>query len=81
MSLPQDPLESRKCSLPAFMPTDEPGPGPSATPSEAEVDLPFPRVRLDDENVKAAKNDDAKANSSKWNVRAASRFSGGDTLV
>ena len=77
VSRPQDPLESRKRSLPAFMPTDEPGPGPSATPSEAEVDLPVPRVRLDDENVKAAKNDDAKANSSEWNVRAASRFPGG----
>jgi len=75
--LPQEPLISRKRSLPVFMPTDEPGPGSTATPSEAEVDLPIPRVCLDKDNVKAAKNDDAKANSSEWNVRAASRFPGG----
>ena len=75
--MPREPLESRKRSLPSFIPTNEPGPGPTATPSEAKVDLLIPRVQLNEDNVKAARNDDAKANESKWNVRAASRVPGG----
>ena len=74
---PQEKEESRKRSLPAIITTDDPGPGPTATPSEAKVDLQLPRVPCDDDNVKAAKNDDAQANTSEWNVRAGSRIPGG----
>ena len=74
---PREKEESRKRSLPAIITTDDPGPGPTATPSEAKVDLQLPRVPCDDDNVKAAKNDDAQANTSEWNVRAGSRIPGG----
>ncbi len=63
--------------VPGAMPTDEPRKVNMATPSEEEVDLPGSRVSVDDDNVKATKNDDAKANASEWNVRAGSRFPGG----
>ena len=67
----------RKPSVPEIMPTGDPGQMDMATPSEAEVDLPIPRVSVDNDNVKAAKNDDAKANALEWNVRAGSRLPGG----
>ena len=68
ITLPSERIGSRKRSLPAGVPTDDPGFRPTATPSKIEVDLHLPRVPCDDDNVKAAKNDDAKANANEWNV-------------
>ena len=56
---------------------DEAGTSSNVASSKIEVDLRDTPILDADKNVKATKNDDAKANESEWNVRAASRFPGG----
>ena len=50
---------------------------PTATPPVKEVDSRPKATLIPDANVKAAKNDDAKANESEWNERAGRNLKGG----
>ena len=75
----ESPLQDVKQNLPrnGYQTNTGPGPFQSATPSVAEVDLRNSHSNTQNDNVKAAKDDDAKANESEWNIRAASGFPGG----
>ena len=79
---PPDPKSrGTKYSQSEPVPSAEPGPTPIAIPSnKIEVDSqPKLSSRVDD-NVKAVKNDDSKANVSEWNIRAGRKLPGGYEL-